>query len=71
MQVEFLNGPRRLTIQNAKTTVKVLVRGTEGLNPADFICGEQKPARQVMVIHDAKPDAKMGTIGNVTTYELR
>ncbi len=70
-QVECLNGPRRLTIQNAKTTVKVLVRGTEGLNPADFTCGEQKPTRQVMVIHDAKPDAKMGTIGNVTTYELR
>ncbi|MBZ5676678.1 MAG: hypothetical protein LAP61_20760 [Acidobacteriia bacterium] len=71
VQVECLNGPRRLTIQNAKSTVKVLVRGTEGLNPADFTCGAQKPARQVMVVHDAKPDAQMGTIGNVTTYELR
>lgn len=70
-QVECLNGPRRLTIQNAKSTVKVLVRGTDGLNPADFTCGEQKPARQVMVIHDSKADAKLGTIGNVTTYELR
>ncbi|MGH9645854.1 MAG: tetratricopeptide repeat protein, partial [Bryobacteraceae bacterium] len=56
-------GPRRLTIQNSKSTVKVLVRGTEGLNPADFACGVQKPPRQVMVIHDAKPDAKLGTIG--------
>jgi len=64
------NGPRRLTIRNAKSTVKVLVRGSEGLNPADFTCGAQKPARQVMVIHDAKPDAKMGTVGNVMTYEL-
>ena len=71
VQVECLNGPRRLTIQNAKSTVKVLVRGTEGLNPADFTCGVQKPARQVMVIHDSKPDAKLGTIGNVQTYELR
>ena len=51
--------------------MKVLVRGTEGLNPADFTCGVQKPARQVMVIHDSKPDAQLGTIGNVTTYELR
>ncbi|MBZ5635523.1 MAG: hypothetical protein LAO55_20555 [Acidobacteriia bacterium] len=71
VQVECLNGPRRLTIQNAKSTVKVLIRGTEGLNPADFTCGVQKPARQVMVIHDAKPDTQLGTIGNVTTYELR
>jgi hypothetical protein len=71
IQVDCLNGPRRLTIQNAKSTVKVLVRGTDGLNPADFTCGVQKPARQVMVIHDSKPDAKLGTVGNVTTYELR
>jgi hypothetical protein len=71
MQVECLNGPRRLTIQNANTTVKVLVRGTDGLNPADFICGVQKPPRQVMVIHDSKPDAQLGTVGNVQTYELR
>ena len=72
VQVECLkDGPRRLTIQNTKSTVKLLVRGTDGLNPADFTCGMQKPARQVMVIHDSKPDAKLGTIGNVTTYELR
>jgi hypothetical protein len=41
------------------------------LNASDFICGAQKPAHQVMVIHDSKPDAKLGTIGNVNTYELR
>ena len=71
VSVDCLNGQRRLTIQNAKSAVKVLIRGTDGLNPADFACGAQKPARQVMVVHDAKPDAKLGTIGNVTTYELR
>ena len=71
VEVECLNGPRRITIQNSKSTVKLLIRGTDGLNPADFTCGAQKPARQVTVTHDAKPDAKMGTIGNVTTYELR
>ena len=72
VQVDCLNGPRRLTIQKgASATVKVLVRSTEGLNAADFTCGAQKPARQVMVIHDAKPDATLGTIGNVHTYELR
>jgi len=67
-----LNGPRRLTIQkNATTTVKVLVGSTDGLKATDFACGAQKPPHQVMVIHDAKPDATLGTIGNVHTYELR
>lgn len=71
LQVECLNGPRRLTIQNAKGPVKLLIRGSDGLNPADFTCGQQKPPRQVMVIHDGKPNAQLGTAGNVTTYELR
>ncbi|MCU1337385.1 MAG: hypothetical protein JWO19_2966 [Bryobacterales bacterium] len=72
VQVDCLNGPRRLTIQKSGgVTVKLLVRGTEGLNPADFTCGVQKPARQLFVIHDSKPDAKLGTTGNVQTYELR
>ena len=71
-QVDCLQGgQRRLTIRKAKETIKVLVRSTEGLNPADFTCGAQKPARQVFVIHDSKPDAQLGTIGNVKTYELR
>jgi hypothetical protein len=71
VQVDCLNGPRRLIIQKSNGTVKVLVRGTDGLNPSDFTCGAQKPARQVMVVHDSKPDPQLGTIGNVTTYELR
>ena len=71
VQVDCLNGPRRLTIQSSASTIKVLIRGTDGLKATDFTCGVQKPQRQVMVIHDAKPDAKLGTVGNVTTYELR
>jgi hypothetical protein len=73
VQVDCLSGgPRRVTIQRGNgATVKLLVRGTEGLNPADFTCGPQKPARQVYVIHDAKPDAQLGTSGNIQTYELR
>jgi len=72
IQVDCLNGQRRLTIQkNATATVKVLVRSTDGLKATDFACGAQKPPHQVMVIHDAKPDATLGTIGNVHTYELR
>jgi hypothetical protein len=72
VQVDCVNGPRRLTIEKSGgATVKVVVRSTLGLNPADFTCGAQKPTRQVFVTHDSKPDAQLGTIGNVQTYELR
>ena len=72
VQVDCLkDGTRRLTIERSGGTVKLLVRGTAGLNPADFTCGAQKPARQVFVSHDSKPDAQLGTIGNVESYELR
>jgi hypothetical protein len=76
VQVDCLkDGARRLTIQKSSgksgEMTKLLVRSTQGLNPADFTCGAQKPARQVFVIHDSKPDAQLGTTGNVRTYELR
>jgi hypothetical protein len=70
--VDCLNGPRRLTIEKSGgATVRVVVRSTEGLNPADFTCGAQKPARRIFVTHDSKSDKQMGTVGNVQTYELR
>jgi hypothetical protein len=72
LQVDCFNGPRRLTIEKSGgATVKVVVRSTQGLNPADFTCGAQKPTRRVFVTHDSKPDAQLGTVGNVQTYELR
>jgi hypothetical protein len=72
MQVDCLNGPRRLIIQKSgNVTVKVLVRSTEGLKATDFTCGVQKPPHQIFVIHDAKSDVQLGTVGNVQTYELR
>jgi hypothetical protein len=72
VQVDCFNGPRRLTIEKSGgATVKVVVRSTAGLTPADFTCGAQKPTRPVFVTHDSKPDAQLGTIGNVQTYELR
>ena len=70
VQVDCLNGVRRLTIQKSSWTVKLLV-GTEGLNASVFACGPQKPPRSFSVTHDAKPNAQLGTAGTVKTYELR
>ena len=41
------------------------------LESGGFHLRRAEAARQVMVVHDSKPDAQLGTIGNVTTYELR
>jgi len=70
VQVDCLNGARRLTIQKSGTSVKLLA-GVEGLNTSDFACGPQKPPRQISVTYDPKPDTQMGTAGTVKTYELR
>jgi hypothetical protein len=72
MQVDCLNGPRRLTIQTPSGAIlKLAVQSTEGLKTTDFACGVQKPVRQISGGHDSKPDAALGTSGNVKIYELR
>jgi hypothetical protein len=37
---------------------------------AEFPCGAQKPARQVEVQHNAKPDAKLGTAGDIAVIKF-
>ncbi len=74
VQVDCLNGVRRLTIQKSgqKTAEGVkLLAGAEGLNASDFACGPQKPPRPISVTYEAKPNTQLGTAGTVKTYELR
>jgi hypothetical protein len=72
-RVECLKGPLRLTIQTATgIPVRLLIRdpnqitvhGTES-SEARFACGVQKPARKIEVTHNAKADAKLGTVGDI------
>ena len=72
-RVECLKGPLRLTIQTATgIPVRLLIRdpnqltvhGT-GSREARFACGVQKPARKIEVTHNAKADAKLGTVGDI------
>jgi hypothetical protein len=79
IRVECLNGPLRLTIQkDGGASVKVLVRdlkkltvnGVDGVPEAKFGCGVAKPARKIRLTYEAKPDAKLGTLGDVLVVEF-
>jgi hypothetical protein len=78
-RVDCLNGPIRLTIQkDGGTLVRVAVRdlnkltvnGTHGETEAKFVCGVPKPARKIRLTYQAKPDAKLGTLGDVLVVEF-
>lgn len=78
-RVDCLNGPLRLTIQkDGGTSVKVVVRdlkkltvnGVDGVPEAKFGCGVAKPARKIRLTYEAKPDAKLGTLGDVLVVEF-
>ena len=73
-RVDCLNGgAMRLTIQTATgIPVRLLIRDPNHLtvhgtssNEAHFACGAQKPVRKVDVVHNAKADAKLGTVGDI------
>jgi hypothetical protein len=75
-RVDCLNGPLRLTIQkDGGAAVKVAVRDLKkltvnGANEARFGCGVAKPARKIRLVYEAKPDAKLGTLGDVLVVEF-
>jgi hypothetical protein len=73
-RVECLKGgPLRLTIQTSTgVPVRLLIRDPNHLTvhavgspEAQFVCGAQKPARKIEAVHDAKTDAKLGTMGDI------
>ena len=71
IRVDCLNGPLRLTIQkDGGAVVKVALRDlnkltVNGAKEAKFGCGVAKPARKIRLTYEAKPDAKLGTTGDV------
>jgi hypothetical protein len=75
-RVDCLGGPLRLTIQkDGGAAVRLLIRDpskliVEGTNEATLGCGVQKPVRKIRLQHDAKPDAKLGTAGDVAVVEF-
>jgi hypothetical protein len=75
-RVECLNGPLRLTIQkDGGAAVKIAVRDLKkltvnGASEAKFGCGVAKPARKIRLTYEAKPDAKLGTLGDVLVVEF-
>jgi hypothetical protein len=75
-RVDCLNGPLRLTIQQAGFPIRLLIRNPKQLTvaadsgQADFACGVQKPARKIEVQHDGKADAKLGTLGDILVVKF-
>ena len=75
-RVDCLNGPLRLTVQkDGGSAIRLLIRDpnklvVEGSNEATFGCGVQRPVRKIRLQHDAKPDAKFGTAGDVAVVEF-
>jgi hypothetical protein len=79
-RVDCMASSFKLTIQKAgsKTSVVLLVRDPGKLSvrgaatnaQLEFDCGVQRPARKIQVVHDAKPDAKLGTAGDVRVVEF-
>ncbi|HXR10623.1 MAG TPA: hypothetical protein VN792_07580, partial [Candidatus Acidoferrales bacterium] len=75
-RVDCLNGPLRLTIQkDGGALVKVAVRDlnkltVNGATEAKFGCGVAKPVRKIRLTYQAKPDAKLGTLGDVLVVEF-
>jgi hypothetical protein len=79
-RVDCLASSLKLTIQktSAKDIVLLLVRDPQKLSvrgnstnaQVEFGCGVQRPPRKIQVVHDAKPDAKLGTAGDVRVVEF-
>ena len=75
-RVECLAESLRLTVQPASgAPVKLLVRdpnrlAVKGSSQAQFACGVQKPAKKINLVHDGKPDAKLGTAGDILSVEF-
>jgi len=75
-RVDCLNGPLRLTIlKDGGATVKVAVRDLQkltvnGSNEAKFGCGVARTARKIRLTYEARPDAKLGTLGDVLVVEF-
>jgi len=75
-RVDCLKGPMRLTIQmDGGGTIRLLIRdpnqvAVEGSSGAQLVCGVQKFARKITVLHNARADAKMDTVGDITAVEF-
>jgi len=75
-QVDCLGKLARLVIQvDEGKAMRLLVRDPNqiavvGAGEKSFGCGPQKPARKIRVEYFAKPDAKLGTAGEVAVLEF-
>jgi hypothetical protein len=76
IRVDCLNGPVRLTVQkDGGGPMRLMIRDLKkltvnGANEATFGCGVARPTRKIRLVYDAKPDTKLGTLGDVLVVEF-
>ncbi len=74
-RVECIGDSMRFSVQETGSTLlRLAVEDPKQLSvregTARFDCGIQKPARRIGLVHDGKPNAKLGTVGNVKVVEF-
>ncbi|HSW48816.1 MAG TPA: hypothetical protein VLH09_01515 [Bryobacteraceae bacterium] len=75
-QVDCLGALARLVIEaDDRKVTRLLIRNSSqvdvlGADEKSFGCGAQKPARRVVVEYFTKPDAKLGTAGEVAVLQF-
>ena len=74
-QVDCLGGQARLVIEgDDRKITRLLLRDPSQVfitgGEKSFGCGPQNPARRIAAEYFAKPDAKLGTVGEVATIEF-
>jgi hypothetical protein len=71
-RVDCIEGMMRLIIQQTGAAEAILRMPVQPENgPSGLACGAQDPPRRIDVTHNAKPDPKLGTAGDIVTFELR
>jgi hypothetical protein len=74
LAVECIGKSLRLTIQPVNVPPTRVLVAAMPINPEGrpaFTCGPTLPSRKIEVVHNSKVNAKLRTIGEVETYELR
>ena len=70
-RVDCIEGMLRLIIEQTGAPPAILRIAAQPENGPQLSCGAQDPPRRIEVTHDAKPDPRLGTAGDVVTYEVR
>ena len=65
-----VNGKARTVDVEGDTPLLWVLRDTLDMKGTKFGCGVAKPVRKIRLTYEKKPDAKLGTLGDVLVVEF-